>query len=134
MKAIEIWDMRGGFFLTLSDVLAALPDRKLISAWEIADFVDADGERELMFGMGDERISDLANSGTRVLGHEFISIAESSPQAIWATFSGYEPATATVPWIRLHAIDSTFWRCETRDIGSRRALMKSFRVVRLKAP
>jgi hypothetical protein len=131
MKAIELWDLNDHVFLTLADVLAPLPERAFRSTWDVSDFVDPDGEGYFEVGYnGDDIISTLANTGRRTIGSELVLLAKSSSQVIWATFRGYDPGDATEPWIWLHAIDSTFWRCETRDAAIRQALMKSFRDVR----
>ncbi|WP_316359638.1 hypothetical protein [Devosia sp.] len=132
MKAIELWDIKDQVFLRLSDVLAPLPSRARAAAWEIADFVDPEGVAWFDVGHnGDNGISMLANTGRRVTGNELILLAASSSQIIWGTFRGYDPNDSAEPWIRLHAIDSTFWRCETSDIAARQALLKTFHDVRM---
>jgi hypothetical protein len=132
MKAVEVWDLRGHLFLTLLEVLAPMPIRARSAAWEVSDFINPDGTAWFEVGyQGDERISALANTRQRVSGSELLSLAASSAQIIWGTFKAYDTDADPVPWIRLHAIDSTFWRCETHDIATRQALMKAFLDVRL---
>ncbi|MEO8881992.1 MAG: hypothetical protein ABI377_01010 [Devosia sp.] len=133
MKAIEIWDLRGQVFMTLGDILAPLPQRVLRSAWTVSDYVTPKNGEEYfeVHSTGDDRISRVANTEERLSGDALASIAKAAPGVVWATFRAYDPSDAPIPWIVLHAIDSTFWRCETRDIPSRQALMKSFKDVRL---
>jgi hypothetical protein len=134
MKDLELWDLHGPngqTFLSLLEVLTSLPARARSANWEVADFVNPDGVDWFEVGYGgDERVRALANTGQRVSGSELLLLAEGSSQIIWGTFRGYDADDPT-PWIRLHAIDSTFWRCETRDIATRQALMKAFSDVRL---
>lgn len=133
MKAIELWDLNGHVFLKLAEVLAPLPSRALNAMWEVSDFVDPEGVGYFDVGYdGDDSISMLANTGRRTIGSELAALALSSSQIVWGTFRGFDPGNSPEPWICVHAIDSTFWRCETRDIASRQALMKAFRDVRLK--
>jgi hypothetical protein len=132
MKAVELWDLKGHQFLTLAEVLAPLPDRAKDATWDVSDFIYPDGMGWFDVGHdGDEGIHKLANTGRKVTGRELISLAALSSQVIWGTFRGYDAGGNPEPWIRLHAIDSTFWRCETRDIATRQALMKTFRDVRM---
>ena len=132
MKALELWDLKDHRFLSLSEVLAPLPGRAVGSYWDITGFIGPDGAPYFEVGYdGDEGISRLADTGTRVSGRNLVQLAGSSSQVIWATLSGYDSREAIQPWIALHAVDSTFWRCETRDIGTRQALMKAFNDVRL---
>jgi hypothetical protein len=132
MKAVELWD-GDRFFLTLADVLGALPSRAQTSLWEVSDYVYPDGKEYFDTGAdGDQGIERLANSGKRVAGDDLMIAARSTSQIIWGTFRGFDTPEASVAWIALHAIDSTFWRIETRDITTRQALMKTFKDVRLK--
>lgn len=134
MKAIEVWDLTdNGVFMTLEQMLAPLPPRGRRSVWTVGDYVYPDGSEYFeVASMGDDHISRLANTGARIVGEELASLAKINPQMIWATFRAYEPAEAAKPWFVLHAIDSTFWRCETADIAARQSLIKRFKDVRLK--
>lgn len=132
MKSIELRDVKDHVFLSLHEVFSALPPRAFASFWSAAEFVDGDGEDYFEVASIDEdAVTRLADGGGRVRGTELALIAESVPQVIWATFRGYDTIDAQESWITLHAIDSHFWRCETRDIPTRQALMKSFKDVRL---
>ena len=133
MKAIEIWDVSDHRFRTLTEILSPLPSRIVTSAWEVSDFFHPDGAEAVLLGRGGHDQRDrLANTGTRVAGAELVEMARRSSQVIWGTFLGYDPVESDEPWIALHAIDSTFWRVETRDIATRQALMRTFTDVRLK--
>ncbi|MDC9823933.1 hypothetical protein PRN20_09315 [Devosia sp. ZB163] len=132
MKAIELWDCDRQGFLALKQVLAALPERAVTSRWEMVDFVYPNGEAHFdVASAGDDHLSRLANTGKSISSKELVAIATSSPQVIWGTFRGFDRSDSKEPWILLHAVDSTFWRCETRDIATRQKLMKTFRDVRL---
>lgn len=132
MKALELRDIKDHIFLTLAEVLAALPARAQASSWEVADYVDANGASYFWVGAnGDESLADLAESGKRISGAELTSLAGTSAQVIFGTLRGFDRVDATEPWIVLHAIDSSYWRCETDDITSRNALVSGFEVVRI---
>ena len=131
MKALDVYDLRGHVFLSFAEIFTALPSRALLSAWQVAEFIE--GEESLLWvgqNDGEDGITPLLNAG-RVSGKEMARIAAEAPQVIWGSFLGFDPRDAAEPWITLHAIDSSFWRCETRDIATRQALMKSFKDVRL---
>lgn len=130
MKAVEIWDKRHGLFMQLDDILSSLPDRVMRSTWTLSDYLTPELGEEYLEVQND-RLEHIANTGMRVSGDDLMSVAKAGPGVIWATFRGYEPINAESHWIALHAIDSTFWRCETADIGSRQALMRTFKDVRL---
>jgi hypothetical protein len=135
MKAIELWDLDPRAFLTLKRVLAALPQRALASRWEVVDFVYPNGEAYFeVASAGDDHLSLLANTGRSISGDELVAIASSSPQVIWGTFRGFDRSEGGESWIVLHAVDSTFWRCETSDITTRQSLMKAFKDVRMRDP
>jgi methylmalonyl-CoA/ethylmalonyl-CoA epimerase len=104
VKAIELWDIKDHVFLTLSEVLSPLPKRASMSMWDVSDFVYPDGEEYFdIASNGEDPITPLANTGTRIAGYELASMRHSTPQIIWATFRGYDPGNAAEPWIRLHA-------------------------------
>lgn len=131
MKAIEVWDLRGPFFLTLEEVFSALSMRARGSLWEVSDFLYPGGEEPFFVGGdGDNRIGLLANTEQRIGGAELARLAKTTSQVIWGTFRGYED-DGSEPWIAVHAIDSTYWRIETGEIATRQKVMKSFRDVRL---
>lgn len=134
MKAFELRDIKDHVFLTLAEILAALPERAITSSWAVEDFIDVDGEPYFWIGAnGDEAIADLANTGIRISGSELVQRAATTAQIIFGTFRGYDPASAAAPWIVLHAYDSSFWRCETDDVPTQRQLVGAFRDVRVLA-
>lgn len=131
MKTIELWDTNNHIFLTLREVLAPIVDDCLTSTWDVSSYVDADGERYFWLGGdGDDALNSLADTGKRISGQEFVELAERTSQVIWGVFRGYDP-DLDLPWIVIQAIDSTYWRCESRDIQTRQALMRTFKGVRL---
>lgn len=132
MKAIELWDTKDHVFLALREVLAPIAADCETSTWEVASYVDPDGETFFWLGGdGHDNFEELADTGKRLAGQEFLAMAQLTSQVIWGIFRGYGP-DADAPWIMLQAIDSTFWRCETKNIRTRRALMRAFKDVRLK--
>ena len=132
MKTIELWDIRDHVFLNLKEVLDPLLERARRSMWDVSGFADEGGLFEVASIDGHDELSLLADTRQRILGSRLLEIAAATPQVIWATFRGFDPGDGTEPWIRLHAIDSTYWRCESRDIAARKALMTAFQDVRLK--
>lgn len=131
MKAIELWDINGGVFLTLRQVLASDAAQFGSSTWEVASYVYPNGDEYFWLGGdGDDALDSLVDTGRRLSGQEFLAIAERTSQVIWGVFRGYHSGV-DVPWVTLQAIDSTFWRCETKDIHTRQVLMRAFKDVRL---
>lgn len=132
MKAIELWDSQKNIFLTLREVLAPIAADCSTSNWEISSHVDPTGENFFWLGGdGDDAFDAIADTGRRLPGPEFLALAERTSQVIWGVFRGYDEG-AENPWIVLQAIDSSFWRCDTRDIQTRQALMRTFKGVRLR--
>lgn len=133
MRLTEILDVADHVFPTLEDVLKALPERARRSSWTVSSYAYTDGESYFWLGGGGaDELDAIADSGRRVTAEAFAALAQATSQVIWGSFAGYderEPA----PWIRLHAIDSTFWRCETDDVAVQQALVSSFKDVRVVA-
>jgi hypothetical protein len=132
MKAVELWDTNAGVFLALRQVLAPGAAQFGSSTWEVASYVYPNGDEYFWLGGdGDNALNALADTGRRMSGQEFLAIAERTSQVIWGVFRGYHSG-ADAPWVTLQAVDSTFWRCETKDVQTRQALMGAFKDVRLK--
>jgi hypothetical protein len=130
VRVIEIWDVAEHIFPTLEQVLIALPERARRSTWTVSSYLDTDGESLFWLGGGgSDELDRMADGDRQLSGGELMELARSTSQVIWGTFEGWD-AGAAEPWIRLHAMDSTFWRCETDDIAARQALMARFSDVR----
>jgi hypothetical protein len=80
MKALDVYDLRGGVFLSFAEIFAALPRRALLSAWQVAEFIE--GEESLLWvgqNDGEDGITPLLSAG-RVPGQEMARIAAAAPQ------------------------------------------------------
>ena len=129
MRVIEIRDYTDHLFLTLAQVLEALPERARRSSWMVSSYTYTDGESYFWLGGdGTDELDAIADSGRRLTGEAFAALAQATSQVIWGSFAGYDEGEPA-PWIRLHAIDSTFWRCETDDVAVQQALVSSFKDV-----
>ena len=130
MRVVEIRDVADHVFPTLDEVLKALPERARRSTWTVSSYIDTDGESYFWLGGGGtDELDAIADSGRQLTGETFAALAQATSQVIWGSFAGYDEGEPA-PWIRLHAIDSTFWRCETNDVAAQQALMLRFNDVR----
>ena len=127
-RKLQAADFRG--FLELRDILKVIAPLVPDTHWQIGDFFEEDGTDWFEFANDDWSQRMFAQEGTRMPTHEFVAMAQTMPQAIWASFSGFRPVDATAPWIMLNAVDSSLWRIDTDAPERRRVARTGFIDVR----
>ena len=124
MAAIRIHDLTDEHVLAfdLSDLLEALgPDAKL-SAWtcSVGECIPRDGARTDLEGAYDARV--------RLAGPELLALAAETLQIVDGVFEAFRPGERR-PWIRLEAIDSSYWEAVAPDAADLVSLRARFREV-----
>ncbi|OCP01731.1 MULTISPECIES: hypothetical protein [unclassified Ensifer] len=98
----------------LRDFLQLLAPLSLTASWRVSA-VDAGYSWFDATGPGGDVLEKMARSGEAVSGRELAAVAQDTLQVIWGEFSGSLPAISDELWVRIRAIDSTFYEVTTAD-------------------
>jgi len=129
MKRLAIFDKSGNAVIDLKRILNVIAPLAPDSTWRIGDYVEDDGSRWLEFADDGSMERRFADASLGLTTHDLVVLAETMPQAIWASFAGFHLVQPAEPWILLSAIDSHFWRVETDDREIERAVWTGFAYV-----
>jgi hypothetical protein len=110
----------GGLNFDLAQILLAMGDRATNSSWRLSD-VDC-------FGAAYPEVASAVSSATLLNGDVLLGIARRVVQVIDGEFVGTDPG-ARDPWIRVFAVDSTWWEVWTDDETVRTLLRRRFKSV-----
>lgn len=129
MRILEIHDKHpdGNLGFDLRDILAALQPRAENAEWEIHH---ADDETFEATGVGASTLEALAGSGKRISGRSLVSLADGIHQIIWGEFRSFDHS-ATMPWVTVRAIDSSWYEVETADDTAAVLIRRKFKDVQL---
>lgn len=104
MAAIRIHDRTDEHVLAfdLADLLEALGKPAELSAWRcnVGDCIAQDGARA--------DLEDAFNAPTGLSGAEIVALASETLQVVDGVFEAFRPGERHA-WIKLEAIDSTYW-------------------------
>lgn len=126
MRTLEIHP-----FQTLKEILAGMPYRAKQSFWRIGVFREFNGEA--MFEIAEEGTSELEkllNSQNLVSFDTIEQISGDCGQVIWASFFCYDDRDTESLWMRVNAIDSSFWTVDTIDQKALSEVENTFENVR----
>ena len=124
MAAIRIHDLTDEHVLAfdLADLLAALGKDAELSAWKcsVGECIAQDGARP--------DLEDAYSSPVRLSGPELLALASETLQVIDGVFEAFRPGERQ-PWIRLEAIDSSYWEVFASSAADLVPLRDRFREV-----
>jgi hypothetical protein len=109
MRGVRIRDLAEGKYLAfdLKEILHCLGPRARKSDWLCSV--------EECIGHGDtDTLEASFNSGTRIPGTRFSALANQTRQIVDGVFQAFDPG-ASSPWVRVEAIDSSYWEVFSDD-------------------
>lgn len=130
MKCLKIQDIEpNGNFLSvdLKEVLLALGALATSSLWRVALAEPWDGE--FLFeatGDGAAELEHLAETGLRISGLKLQDIANRTRQVIWGIFAGFKAPSDEIPWIFIHAFDSSWFEVHTDSDDALELIYENF--------
>ncbi|WDZ75177.1 hypothetical protein PWG15_11130 [Ensifer adhaerens] len=98
----------------LRDFLQLLAPHSLRASWRVSA-VDTGYSWFEATGPGGDVLETMARSGERVGGKDLAAAANDTRQVIWGAFCGSLPTAPDQLWVRIRAIDSTFYEVTTDD-------------------
>lgn len=126
MAGIRIHDLTDEHALAfdLADLLDALGKQAELSAWKcsVGECISQDGARA--------DLEDAYSSAVGLSGPEIFALASETLQVADGIFEGFRPGERQ-PWIRLEAIDSTYWEVFAASAADLAALRHRFREVEI---
>jgi len=123
MPAIRIRDLDGsGLAFDLTELLQVLGSEVLSSRWHcvVEQYVPTDGARA--------SLADEYESPSGVVGSALVGLAAETRQIIDGRFETFRPGEKE-PWLRLKAIDSTFWEVSAPNASDLTKFRHRFRDV-----
>ncbi|WP_133770856.1 hypothetical protein [Enterovirga rhinocerotis] len=142
MRAVRLWQLwindehreGGGLAFDLRHVLRALGTEPLSWQWTVSGVGGYQGalsygtRKELFYdegvmatGVGGAELDAVASAGRKVPGSRLLEIAGRTDQVIWGEFAGFRQDGDDLPWIRVIAVDSSWFEvlCEDRTLLER---------------
>jgi hypothetical protein len=124
MAGIRIHDLTDEHVLAfdLADLLETLGKEAELSAWtcSVGECLAQDGART--------ELEDAYGARPRLAGAEILALAAETLQVVDGVFEAFRPGERQ-PWLRLEAIDSTYWEVFAPDAADLAALRARFREV-----
>ena len=124
MAGIRIHDLTDEHVLAfdLADLLETLGKEAEISSWacSVGECIAQDGARA--------DLEDAYGSPVRLTGPEIRALASETLQVVDGVFEAFRPGERQ-PWIRLEAIDATYWEVFAPEPADLAALRARFREV-----
>lgn len=137
MSAGDLWQLwindevpeGGTLAFDLRHVLRALGAELLDYTWTVSGVGEWKGalsygtRKELRYdeevmatGVGGTELEAIAATGSKITGHRLLEIADRTAQVIWGEFSAFREDRPDLPWIRIIAVDSSWFEvlCEDR--------------------
>jgi hypothetical protein len=115
VTTLRIFDLKGRVLaLYLRDLLDLLAPRSLGAEWEVSAVSQSGLDFEAT-GEGGDRLTILAQQGTRIAGADLTALAKKTVQVIWGEFTGSFPATPDDKWAIIRAFDSSFYEVTSFD-------------------
>lgn len=142
MRASDLWQLwindevpeEGALAFDLRHVLRALGSEPLDWTWTVSGVGEWKGglsygtrkelhynEEVMATGVGGTELEAVAATSSRIKGRRLLEIADRTDQVIWGEFSGFRQDEADLPWIRIIAVDSSWFEviCEDRALLER---------------